>query len=332
MLRYPKHPLSPIPKERTRLEGRRGGWYSLPYSVPLQTPTPPGRAAGASSTSTRSPPCTTRASQAPKPQASLALYQRLTPLSLYPADPNTTWKGGWRWFDEHTLASSCCKPLEAIHQEGITLDEFAALGRCHGAAVNVFRPIEGLPPLHVSRPGEAAGSAHTFREAVRSACSDSKPPHLVVSFLRTALSQTGTGHFSPVAAYHAPSDSALVLDIARFKLPPYWVPIRHLYDAMLPHDAATGLPRGYVLLGGAPQLAGAERNMAQLGGGGGRCPVHAIKRQYCPVGLHARTCTDVKACHPRRQASQAGRVIRAAAEAGSAPAIAAAAGECGAPV
>lgn len=249
-------------------------------------------------------------------------------LNTLRIDPNTTWKGGWRWFDEHTLASSCCKPLEAIHQEGITLDEFAALGRCHGAAVNVFRPQEGFPTHRMGGPrmggpGEATSSAESFREAVRKACSDSKPPHLVVSFLRTALGQTGTGHFSPVAAYHAPSDSALVLDIARFKLPPYWVPLRALYEAMLPHDAATGLPRGYALLAGAPQLAGAERNMAQLGGGGGRCPVNAIKRKYCPVGSHARTCTDARACHPRRQGSQAGLVARTA---GTDPAMAAAVG------
>ena len=37
-----------------------------------------------------------------------------------------------------------------------------------------------------------------------------------------ALLQTGDGHFSPVAGYHAGTDSVLVLDVARFKYPPYW--------------------------------------------------------------------------------------------------------------
>lgn len=150
-------------------------------------------------------------------------------LNTLKIDPNTTWKGGWRWFDEHTLAASCCKPLEAIHQEGITLDEFAALGRCQGAAVDVFRPREealtngGSISVRTARRGDGSCTAESFRAAVRAACSSSKPPHMIVSFLRTSLGQTGTGHFSPIAAFHEASDSALVLDIARFKLPPYWV-------------------------------------------------------------------------------------------------------------
>lgn len=49
-------------------------------------------------------------------------------------------------------------------------------------------------------------------------------PHPHHFFYRTSLGQTGTGHFSPAAAYHKPSDSALILDIARFKQPPYWAP------------------------------------------------------------------------------------------------------------
>mmetsp|Transcript_14001 Transcript_14001/g.23192 ORF Transcript_14001/g.23192 Transcript_14001/m.23192 type:complete len:381 (-) Transcript_14001:177-1319(-) len=264
-------------------------------------------------------------------------------LNTLRIDPNTTWKGGWRWFDERTLALGCCKPLAEIEVEGITLDEFAALGRCHGATVDVFRPGEPLASATVTREhrrglgfrtvsegiggnvligarGNSSSTTHTagsanvgsgesdvvsvgmwasasrgagrpdlgedmFRQAIISACTSSASPYLVVSFLRTTLGQTGTGHFSPVAAYHAPTDSALVLDIARFKLPPYWAPVSSLYAAMKPHDLVTAKPRGYALLYGAPQTAGTERSMAQLGGGGGRCPVGAIKREYCPISV-----------------------------------------------
>jgi Phytochelatin synthase len=31
------------------------------------------------------------------------------------------------------------------------------------------------------------------------------------------LGQTGSGHFSPIAGYHAATDSVLILDVARFK-------------------------------------------------------------------------------------------------------------------
>jgi len=215
-------------------------------------------------------------------------------LNTLRIDPNTIWKGGWRWFDERTLAAGCCKPLEVIEKEGITLDEFAALGRCHGAVVDVFRPAAEVactsscePHGKVGTPAPCGGGVDQFRKIVIGACSSTGAPYLVVSFLRTALGQTGTGHFSPIAAYHAATDSCLVLDIARFKLPPYWVPVTALFEAMIPVDEDTGMSRGYALLkgAGAPQTPGTERSMAQLGGGGGRCAVTAIKREFCPIIL-----------------------------------------------
>ena len=57
--------------------------------------------------------------------------------------------------------------------------------------------------------------------------------------------QTGTGHFSPIGGYHAGRDMALILDVARFKYPPHWVPVSLLWDAMDTVDEATGQPRGY---------------------------------------------------------------------------------------
>ena len=40
----------------------------------------------------------------------------------------------------------------------------------------------------------------------------------------------------------------LILDVARFKYPSYWVHIDRLWDALQPVDAETGRPRGYFLL------------------------------------------------------------------------------------
>lgn len=57
--------------------------------------------------------------------------------------------------------------------------------------------------------------------------------------------QTGTGHFSPIGGYHAGRDMALILDVARFKYPPHWVPLTLLWEAMNTIDEATGCPRGY---------------------------------------------------------------------------------------
>lgn len=71
---------------------------------------------------------------------------------------------------------------------------------------------------------------------------------MIVSYDRSTLGQSGTGHFSPIAAYHAKSDSTLVLDTARFKYSPYFVKISDLYEAMLPIDPDTSRSRGVLLV------------------------------------------------------------------------------------
>ena len=62
----------------------------------------------------------------------------------------------------------------------------------------------------------------------------------------TCLLQTGSGHFSPIGGYHAGKDMVLILDVARFKYPPHWVPLTLPWDAMNTVDDDTGLYRGYV--------------------------------------------------------------------------------------
>ncbi|MGB1016567.1 MAG: phytochelatin synthase family protein, partial [Nannocystaceae bacterium] len=71
---------------------------------------------------------------------------------------------------------------------------------------------------------------------------------LIVSYDRAALGQTGSGHFSPIGGYHRGSDRALVLDVARFKYPPHWVPVSLLHAATRPIDPMTGRSRGWVEL------------------------------------------------------------------------------------
>ena len=59
--------------------------------------------------------------------------------------------------------------------------------------------------------------------------------------------QTGTGHFSPIGGYNAERDMALILDVARFKYPPHWVPLKLLWEAMDSIDQSTGKRRGYII-------------------------------------------------------------------------------------
>lgn len=151
-------------------------------------------------------------------------------LNALSVDPGRLWKGPWRWYGEEML--DCCTPLDRIRVQGLTLDEFACLARCNGARAEVTRPTDAAPDA--------------FRDALRAVCSSASAGVLAVAYSRRLLGQTGEGHFSPLAGFHAGRDLALVLDVARFKYPPHWVRVTDLYEAMRPIDPATGRARGWV--------------------------------------------------------------------------------------
>lgn len=153
-------------------------------------------------------------------------------LNALAIDPGRTWRGPWRWFGEEML--DCCRPLDQIKTEGITLPQLVCLARCNGALATLRRADES--------------SVDDLRGAIVRAATTAGEPHLIVSYARSALGQTGEGHFSPIGGFHAASDRALLLDVARFKYPPHWVPVTLLWDAMQPLDPATSRPRGFVEL------------------------------------------------------------------------------------
>ncbi|CAE8742352.1 unnamed protein product [Polarella glacialis] len=165
-------------------------------------------------------------------------------LNAMNVDPGRTWKGPWRWFRETML--DCCEPLERIQLNGITFIPLACLARCNGAFVETHRA------------DESDGDLEAFRRAVCASCCEVtgcaeeegyKPLKvLVVSYSRKQFGQTGDGHYSPIGGYHAASDKVLVLDVARFKHPPHWVPLVEMWESMRRLDPETGLSRGFMLL------------------------------------------------------------------------------------
>ncbi|GAA5868784.1 hypothetical protein JCM8547_005379 [Rhodosporidiobolus lusitaniae] len=142
----------------------------------------------------------------------------------------------------------CARPLELVAQSGISLAEFTCLARCNGLTARV------TSPLLDSKPEERDEAIQRFREDVRSAARGKGA--IAISYSRKTLGQTGDGHFSPIGGYCEAEDKVLLLDVARFKYPAYWLPIELAWDSMLPLDKATGLPRGYVLLDVASFEAG----------------------------------------------------------------------------
>ena len=68
----------------------------------------------------------------------------------------------------------------------------------------------------------------------------------VINYHRAALEQKGGGHFSPIAAYHAPTDRVLILDVAAHKYPSVWASLESVWRALDTTDKGAGAQRGFV--------------------------------------------------------------------------------------
>jgi glutathione gamma-glutamylcysteinyltransferase len=151
-------------------------------------------------------------------------------LNALGIDPGRSWKGPWRWFAEDLL--DCCASLAVIRQHGLSIDQVACLARCNGADAEMERAD--------------ANNLMAWRAALKHAASGDGI--VIASYDRAALGQTGSGHFSPIGGYHAARDLVLILDVARFKYPPHWVPAELLWRAMHALDTATSVARGWITL------------------------------------------------------------------------------------
>jgi glutathione gamma-glutamylcysteinyltransferase len=258
-------------------------------------------------------------------------------LNAFGIDPNVRWKGGWRWYgSEDMILDACCVNPERVRRGGISMEEYQSLGRCQGLQVKMKRPI----PIGIEHENDNNGDDNNenyesksekfytiddFREDIKSMVQN--PPifetnneglapypssqlspsgdvngFIIVSFSRETLGQTGSGHFSPIAAYHEATDRCLILDVARFKYGPYWVTVPDLYEATKPEDTMTDKSRGWFLnYPPKSSIWNSNEGGKEIGYKGSKttdevkrpaaavsfkqaCPVGKIKVQYCSVG------------------------------------------------
>jgi glutathione gamma-glutamylcysteinyltransferase len=107
----------------------------------------------------------------------------------------------------------CCAPLVDVKQKGITLVDFECLARCNGCTSVTTYAEQGTDEEY-----------QALRAAVVDVCTapSDRPEqfipakHLILSYSRKALHQTGSGHFSPVAAWDPDTESVLVRDLRMF--------------------------------------------------------------------------------------------------------------------
>lgn len=125
-------------------------------------------------------------------------------------------------------------PRGRIRAEGMSLDQLAA--------------VLATKPVTVSVQHAGTSTLGEFRTQAQD-CLARSDHFVIVNYFRPTLGQEGGGHHSPLAAYHRASDRFLVLDVARYKYPPVWVPAGDLFDAMRTNvPGSAGTTRGYLLV------------------------------------------------------------------------------------
>ena len=228
-------------------------------------------------------------------------------LNALRVDPGVRWNGVWRWYSERSL--TCCKPLEEVEAEGISIAQLACLARCntlHAQITTLSHPAPGVvdaarKAAGTSLPDESADAAAIvawlaadsaafcatlpeadvagLRTALKQHCAAPPPltSVLIANYARGVLGQTGSGHFSPLAAFVEEADAVLILDTARFKYPPHWVSLGRLAAAMAV-PTSDGGHRGYLSvqrMAAAPlimfELSAVLRDGRVQPGGGCQC-------------------------------------------------------------
>jgi len=142
----------------------------------------------------------------------------------------------YKYFDQEnffTAETEKVLPRETLLKQGVTLEQLAGMLRGHGLQV---KAVHAEP-----------GGLEAFRQTARAAVGSGRQ-FVLVNFIRQPLQQEGGGHFSPLAAYHAETDQFLVMDVARYKYPPFWVPAADLFGAMSTLDKTAQANRGYLVV------------------------------------------------------------------------------------
>jgi hypothetical protein len=122
---------------------------------------------------------------------------------------------------------------DVVSRQGMTLEEMGRLINSYGAKVKVY---------HASN-----SNIDEFRK-LAALNLNQEENFVLVNYLRREIGQEKGGHISPIAAYNAPSDRFLILDVSRYKYPPVWVKTTDLWKAMNTQDSTSGKSRGFVFV------------------------------------------------------------------------------------
>ncbi len=106
---------------------------------------------------------------------------------------------------------------------GISLPQARQLLLCH-----LDSSIWDVTIFHVD-PSDT--TTDQVRRDLQSALKDPNA-RVLINYDRRGLGQEGGGHFSPLGSYSPQHDAFLIMDVAKYKYPPVWVPTARLVAAM----------------------------------------------------------------------------------------------------
>jgi hypothetical protein len=192
-------------------------------------------------------------------QAFCAVASSVTVLNASPVrKPLTDPYRPYRYFTQCNIFNERAKmrlDLDTVSNEGLTLAQAAYLlnaqqgveATCyHAGRADTLAAAGGSGGV----PGcRTARTADEFRAAAERAL-DRPRRYVLINFSRATLSDDdlGGGHFSPLAAYNGTADELLLMDVARYKFPPFWVDTDLLWAAMATTDTSSGRHRGYIVV------------------------------------------------------------------------------------
>ncbi len=114
---------------------------------------------------------------------------------------------------------------------GLNMDQVAALLQCHLHSTKSRTwtvTTQYVDPTHQT-PGKLK---FDLKNALQDPFS-----RVLVNYDRSQLGQNGGGHWSPIGGYSDKQDMFLLLDVAKYKYPPTWVPAERLFDALATEDS-----------------------------------------------------------------------------------------------
>jgi hypothetical protein len=130
--------------------------------------------------------------------------------------------------------------LKNVGEGGSEIDPGLKLAQLKG----ILEAYDTQVDLHYADT-DSEDAVAAFREDLKAVLADSVR-FLIVNFKGRTIGAPTDAHISPLAAYDEKTDSVLVLDVAGYLNPWYWVPVAHLYGAM--HTLDGNHYRGYLVV------------------------------------------------------------------------------------